>query len=323
LSQVPRWDDPVVTQRRPDVPAPVDRFVQTLLGASSTFEYLIARQQRLVIQLDGCWRCTRNRVVLLARPELTRLTLEVGPEADPLLFRITITADTTRGSLAAVWHHVPREQGIFGATLEGDNPHYDYAEWATGDFRALGALLLVLSDGNEALIDDRPAGPGPVEPDHSLRVGASFFCSFPTAPTARGALVPTTSKPVRAAAFQQARASGDAPVPANADGGIMTSGSSLFRATPGAPPAGGGAAQVLNPAEAGAPLTRLGTNGGWINQAEQRTLRFDWDNWVHFETDEARAPNIGTLAMPGDMSLELWCKPLRSRREDQSPTSAC
>ena len=65
-----------------------------------------------------------------------------------------------------------------------------------------------------------------------------------------------------------------------------------------------------------APLSLQGFNGGWLNQPEQRTLRYTPSNWVGFEVDETKAPNISALTIAGDMSLELWCRPERAAEDE-------
>jgi hypothetical protein len=317
--KVTRWNGFDYLQHWQGVPAAAEGFVQTLNGLSPAYDYQApegANTNAYSLSASSGLPAS-NKLVLLTHPELSKLLkLSVAAEDDPLLCTVNLSAATAQGTLSATWARVPRLQEDLAATLEGGRAGYDYAKYASGDHAALGKLLLVTTDGNQALVDDVVLGGiGKVEPDRSLRLGASLFCCFVTAPVASAQTVPTTPKPVPASAFQQAWFEGDAARGQGAERETLTQGSTLFGVEPGAGPAGGSVAQLQN---GDAALTRLGTNGGWINQAAQRTLAFDC-NWVGFATDQAAAPGIGALAMPGDMSLELWCKPERSRRNPLSP----
>jgi hypothetical protein len=106
------------------------------------------------------------------------------------------------------------------------------------------------------------------------------------------------------------------------NGSTIAAGSTLFRAIPFNLPAQGAVGVVADTSastEGIAPLSLQGFDGGWLNQPQQRTLRYTPDNWVGFEADETKVPNIGMLTIPGDMSFELWCRPQRAAEDDLQP----
>ena len=308
--RAPRWADAEIVQTWPGVPLAIDRFVETLRGQSPTFAYAGGTSNVRASSLPASSELVAaNRIVIFFAPTVTKIArLSVTDGSTPATCTVTIGIErTTGGALSAAWADVPRAQQAFAATLQGENRTYDYRR-ATGDSKVVSSLLVVTTDGAEATVEDtEPDRPSDAGMD--LRLSASLLALVVTAPTLPSETVPMTAAPVLAARLQSATVHDgtDAVAPKPIDGG-----STLFRAIPASVPNSGAAGLVADTAACPggrAPLTLQGFEGGWVPQAPRRTLDFHWSNWVQFETSEAKAPNISALAIQGDSSVELWCRP--------------
>lgn len=312
----PRWAGATVTATWPNVPLTVDAFIGTLGGLASGYNYrqagaLDVATYSLAARSD---LVAANRVVLFVRPGTGDLqSMRIAAASDPLRCDVAITL----GAMQATWRDVPRAQVVFAQVLEGtaDAKTYDYATLAKGDYKAIGDALIVTSDGSDAAVQDAVLDHmSAVAPDDDLRVSASLFAVFATAACDARAPVPASGTAVAAATFQSARDSRFSDA--------ISTGSSLVRAVPASLPSQGAVGLVADTtalADSIAPLTLQGFNGGWLNQPGQRTLGYDWNDWVAFEIDETKAPNIGALTIAGDMSLELWCRPERASEDMLAP----
>lgn len=315
----PHWPATQVNVVWPTVPLDVGAFIDTLDGGASRYAYdkggaIDAAAYSLAASsgLVGA-----NRVVVFVKPGSEVLKrISITTNADSLLCDVAIEL----GTLTAKWRDVPRDQVAFADVIEGvaTARQYDYRGLASGDYANIGAALVLFTDGAEALLQNvELGGKAPPTPETDLRISAGLLSVFSTAPNDTAATVPVTAQPVAAGCYQSALQTGSAtgsgqPRAVSAtDPVVLTNGSQLFRAIPMSVPVQGGAGMVDDTAAA-APLTLQGFSGGWLNQPQQRTLDYQWDNWVGFETDEAKAPNIGALTITGDMSLELWCRPERA-----------
>lgn len=317
----PRWEGVGYRETWKGVPAAARAFIDTLSGVSSSYRYsdptsnVASYTINAVSSLVGT-----NPVILFVHPDMTSVQkLDVADGSSPTTTTVTIECTVRGATLSAMWRDVPRKQDDFARTLERANERYDYAKLASGDYEAIGRALIVTTNGAAAQVanvDRAPDDQGNVPPDASLLVGASLFSLFPTATFASGARVAPTSSPVPAAAFQKASYVQDGAETA------LTTGSTLVRSVPETTPTQGGAAMVQDTAAltgGTADIVQLGVNGGWLNEPVQRTLTFEPRNWVDFSTDVAKAPSIDALTIPGDMTLEMWCKPLRSNRDEFAP----
>ncbi|MGH8076672.1 MAG: LamG-like jellyroll fold domain-containing protein, partial [Lysobacter sp.] len=311
----PRWPGAKVTARWPALPRRVGGFLDTLNGLASGYDYRAAGAIDTVSYSLSARSdlVAANRVVLFIKPGTDPLQrIAVSPvQDDALLCDVEIQA----GPLSAQWRNVPRAQVAFATVLEGtaDKKQYDYAKFASGDYAAIGASLIVITDGSDASVQDVSlGGQTPVPADDDLRISASLIAAFATAAYAAETLAPLSAG-TAASCFQSAIDNSKR---------VIAAGSSLFRAIPFDVPTQGSVGVVADTGKLTdgiAPLSLQGFNGGWLNQPEQRTLGYTPSNWVGFEVDETKAPGIGALTIAGDMSLELWCRPERAAADELQP----
>lgn len=304
-----RWNKQALQVRWPALPHRIDRFLETLAGLSPRYDYRSGSSDITsysLVAVNG--PASASRVVLLVAPDagvLQKLSI-TAVEEDDLLCDVALNL----GSQSATWTRVPRAQDRFAAVLEGraqkvpgkDTYVYDYAALASGDYEAIGAALILVTDGSDAQLQDASLGdktPPPVDDD--LRASAALLAALATEAYPAASTVPTTTGSVAASTFQEASAGKDDPP--------LLTGSSLFRAIPFSLPQQGSVGCVV---DGDAALSLQGFNGGWLNAPTQRTLGYTPDSWVQFEIDAAKAPNIDALTIEGDMSLELWCRPERA-----------
>jgi hypothetical protein len=313
----PRFAGVTATATWTGVPTRIGALLDTLRGTSTTYGYHApgSFDLRSYSLTASSGLVAANRVVVFTHPSVTAVaTLAITPCADPLRASITMSlTDRVQGALTATWAEVPRAQTVFGAVLEGiaTPAQYDYAAHATGDWAKIGSLLVIGTDGSSAALQDTPAAPpSPLPPDDDLRVAGALVAVFTTAACGDAEVIGSTAGVVAATTFQHATATVDGQAAA------IAVGSSIVRALPATVPSSGAVGLVAN--STGAPLTLQGYNGGWQNQPDNRTLGFAWDGWVAFETDEAKAPSIDAITIPGDLTLELWCRPTRSREDFDS-----
>jgi hypothetical protein len=255
-----------------------------------------------------------NRVILWTQPDprVSIVKLDVTDGSTPDLCDVTIALVSDGNRLNATWHEVPRQQVTFSRTLEHDeNSGYNYEAHATGDYKAIGELLIITTDGMNAAVRNRTGDQ--VDPDGDLLAGASIFKAFATAPVAPSEKVTSPVGPVAATRFQEAYYEDLINHRI-----YLKNGSQLFAAMPGSLP-NQGAVGIVQDTVGTASLVQQGVNGGWIESPAPRTLAFSGTNRVSFSIEEDNAPNIGKLTIAGDMSLELWCKPQRVRSGSTSP----
>lgn len=313
----PRWgQNAVLSQTWPNVPTRVTELIATLEGLSTRYpyrnaSYCNAKSYSLTAISD---LSIANRVILWTHPSVSQVTrLEVADGAQPNLCTVHLSLTSDEKALTATWQNVPRQQSTFARTLENDNPDYDYARFATGEFAAIGALLIATTNGMNASVRNRQDTP---QPDDDMLAGASIFAAFPTATVGAAERITDPVDTVAASAFQSAFYEQDGHRVA------LTNGSALFAATADTVPHQGavGMVQDTNTGSDGrAALVRQGAYGGWLNNPPQRCLEFSSTNRVSMSVDESRAPNIGQLTIAGDMSLELWCRPHRTRSASSFP----
>lgn len=304
-----RWNKQALQVNWPALPQRIDRFLDALAGLSTRYDYRSGSSNIASYSLAAVnGPASASRVVLLVAPDAGTLQkLSITPvDDDDLLCDVALTL----GARSATWKRVPRAQDLFAAVLEGrakkvpdkDTYVYDYAQLASGDYEAIGAALILVTDGSDAQLQDASLGdrtPPPV--DNDLRASAALLSAFSTEAYPAASEVPTTTGSVAASTFQSASTGKDTPP--------LLTGSSLFRAIPFSLPHQGSVGRVD---DGDAALSLQGFNGGWLNAPTQRTLGYTPDSWVQFESDAAKAPNIDALTIEGDMSLELWCRPERA-----------
>ena len=147
--------------------------------------------------------------------------IAVSPvQDDALLCDVQIQA----GALSAQWRDVPRAQVALAKVLEGtaDKKQYDYANLASGDYAAIGASLIVMTDGSDASVQDVSLGEQtPVPADDDLRISASLIAAFATAAYAAETLAPLIAG-TAASCFQSAIDNSNR---------VVAAGSSRFRST--------------------------------------------------------------------------------------------
>ncbi|MEB4631492.1 LamG domain-containing protein [Burkholderia contaminans] len=307
----PRWGtETTLTQLWPTVPTLVTDLIATLEGVSTHYPYgnpgyCNAKSYSLTAVSD---LSMTNRVILWTHPsvsEVTRLEVEDGPQPDLCVVNMSLISDGQ--SLGATWQSVPRQQLTFARTLEKDNPSYDYASLATGDFAAIGALLIATTNGMSATVRNLVDTP---KADVDMLAGASLFGAFPTAAVGSTERITAPIGPVLASSFQSAY------YEQNGERVALVYGSEMFALTPDTVPHQGavGLVQDTSSFSGGvASLVRQGAHGGWLDNPPQRCLDFASTNRVSMSVDENKAPGISQLTIQGDMSLELWCRPHRTK----------
>src|SRR5262249_50141425 len=245
-----------------------------------------------------------NRLLVWTNPNVTAFDLTVADGGRPQLCNATITLMSGGNQHTATWRDVPRQQDVFARTLEHNNSDYNYQRNASGGYVLVGNLLTITTNGMAATVSN-----GRVNAAANMLAGASVFGAFATAPVAASEQITAPVAPLAASSFQRAYYDD-----AQSKRIFLTNGSQLFTSLPGSVPNQGGVGFVkdtINQPGGAADLVQQGVNGGWIDNPAQRCLGFGATNYVGFSTDPSRAPNIDELTIPGDMSLELWCRPQR------------
>jgi hypothetical protein len=311
----PRWSGVTLTQTWRALPAQMPDLMATLDGTSTTYGYHVANPSNVrcySIGADG-GVMDADTVLFFTHPDvgsLDRLVVRDGSEA--LRCDVDLTMTISGVQHTATWTEVSRLQTSFATTIQGDDLSYDYAHLASGDYAAIGAALVLTTNGAAADVDN--VSLTAPTPEDDLRVYGTLFEAFTTAPVSNREALPTAS--VAAVSFQRATASVDGVVQPIAGPSL------LFRAMPATQPNQGSVGLVDNTAaltDGTARLLRQGLNGGWRNSPDARTLGFDWGGYVGFKTNAADAPNIAALTVQGDLTLELWCRPRRSTRDKFQP----
>jgi len=313
----PRWTDVLMTQTWQQVPTGVTEFLSTLEGLSTSYNYknrdycnIKSYSLAAISDLNSA-----NRVVVWTHPSVTKVDkLEVADGAQPNVCEVTIILATAEGTRTATYKNVPRQQGAFALTLENADqvPKYGYGQFASGDHEKIGALLIITTNGVNAAVSNQSAA----VPDGNMLAGASLFAAFPTAAVAASERLTSPVGPVAATAFQSAC------FEVEGKKNFLTNGSQLFPTMPGSVPNQGAVGFVQDTAglsDGKAYLVRQGVRGGWLDNPAQRCLEFSGANRVTMGIDEAAAPNIGQLTIPGDLTLELWCRPQRIASASTSP----
>ncbi|MGR3938295.1 LamG-like jellyroll fold domain-containing protein [Streptomyces sp. BRA346] len=310
---VPRWPGVSLEHVWREVPTHVQEALRVLRGASTTYAYAssTASNVRTYSITAGSGTTGANTVALFTRPTVESVEhIIVRDDINTDLCTVELSLTESGAAHTAIWTRVPRRQDLFAATIEGTNGDYDYAALASGDHRAVGDALIVITNGSPAAVDDitLTSESGRLPPDADLRVHGSLVEAIVTAPVSAADRLSAPGT-VEARAFQSAHAILDG------EEKPITGGSELLRTHLAALPDQGSVGLVGNTTgftDGTAVLVRQGINGGWRNRPDQRTLSFNWDGYVSFPTDEASAPNISALTLQGDLSLELWCRPQRS-----------
>lgn len=306
---VSRWGKSFV-QQWPNLPTKVGPLLDVLAGRSNSYDYEGESFSLKSYSLSASSSLpSGNRVVTFVDPtidSISKFTVEddvvtEGQTPDPLLCFVRMEVFVSGVAKKATWAKVPRSQVVFASVLEGESLDYNYASHAAEDWEVIGDLLLILTDGMDASVVNRSATP---VPDNGMLVGAGLFNAFVTSPLQDSDKMGEGN--ATAGQFQKALL---------ADGGLekpLLAGSTMFRAYAASKPNSGGAAAVSNTTsltDGVASLIQQGANGGWIEEADRRTLGYNYDNWVSFAVKEEDAPNIGRLTIPGDLTLEMWCNP--------------
>ena len=319
---VARWSNPEhnaeIEITWPQVPDAIDRFVETLRGQSPTYTYAGGMSNVLTYSLSAFSELVAaNRVVLFFERRVTKIAqVSVTDGSTTETCTVTLALEQSGMALSAKWTDVPRAQQTFAATIQGENHDYDYMQHATGDSKTVMSLLVATTDGGAATVENTPqeGADEEVAAEADLRVSASLVALVVTAPTQTSEKVQITPERVLAGRLQSATfRDGPAAVPRPIAGG-----STLFRAMPASVPDSGAAGLVADTATCPggrAMLTLQGFEGGWVPQPVPRTLDFNWFNWVRIFDKDHPAADIAALAIQGDMSLELWCRPTGANPE--------
>src|SRR5271165_5055015 len=204
--ETPRWAKTKMTQVWKRVSANVQKLLAILDGLDTDYQYkdpayCNVNSYSLVAISD---LTSSNRVILWTNPSVSELVkLDVTDGSQPHLCSVTIVLVSDGKQLSATWHDVARQQAAFSRTLEYDyRDHYDYEAHATGDYKPIGALLIITTNGMNAAVSNRAGAK--VDPDGDMLAGASIFGAFATAPVAPSEKVTSPAGPVLATRFQAA-----------------------------------------------------------------------------------------------------------------------
>jgi len=282
----PKWHTATtIRQTWRDVPVAAGEFLTVLAGTAAGYDYRDTGSCDAHVygltSYDGS--NTGHSVLVIARPGVTDLSVEITAGSKPDLCHLTITLRAD-GPHVFDLPDIPREQNAFAAAVDGSDA---------------SACLLLVTDHLTAEMRDGTAAP---PPRRDLRAWATVLAAFPEAPLADGAAM-TGQPPVTAARFQRSTLTVDGREK------TLDGASTLVRCTAAAHPSNGGTALTDDTAErtgGTADLVTAAVDGGWIRVSPHKALAFDGANAV--AVDQAAA-TADVLAIPGDMTAEAWCRP--------------
>lgn len=295
---VPQWDGHVIAQRWSDVPVFAGPLLTVLSGTSPDYDYTKTDSADAQVHGLNAYDAAQaaHDLLVLARPGVRGLTLGVGQGTRAELCTVFIKFER-EGEHRFELTDVPREQNGFAAAV---NAH------------AVGADLLLVPDGLTAAVRDREAA---ALPPRNLHAWSSLTALFPEETLAADAVV-LAQGPVEAAVRQHSTLTVDGTeFP-------LEGPSTLMRALAASEPTNGGVALVGDTASytgGTANLVVAAVDGGWLRVSPHKALSFDGTNAVLW--DQA-APTADVLAIPGDLTVETWCRPAPITSESARPRLA-
>ena len=180
----------------------IGELMSVLDGASTTYPYASDAPANVRSYSIGAESgvMDADTVILLTNPTVSQVDrIVVRDGSRPDLCSVDISLVDADQVLDATWTDVDRQQNVFAAILEGDDPGYDYRQFAQGQYAEVGAALVIVTDGNTAEVSNvrRVAETDGLPSDDDLRVFASLFEPLVTAPTSVADRLPATGLTMR------------------------------------------------------------------------------------------------------------------------------
>lgn len=273
-----------VTQTWPGLPSDVAALLAVLSGLSGKYDYSSVSLSALPAYTLAAEGGTLSFAFDPGRVGSAAIGIADATASGDSDAKLTISVTPAQGpTLNATWDQVPRLESRVAAILEGDDPGYDYAANAAGDYKEVSALLIAIDDDLDGTVANQTA----------VALNRPQFVSSQYRAFATGGSGAIASFSATATITQGATAS---PGP-----GDLSSGSQLFAALGDGGPTNGIPAIVQQ--VAAAPMVQAGTAGGWIAQEADYGLEFDGSGAVGVDVTQ---PAGDELAMPGDMAMEAW-----------------
>ncbi|WP_326647367.1 LamG domain-containing protein [Streptomyces sp. NBC_01750] len=296
---VPQWtDDATISQTWTGLPVFTRTLLPVLAGVSTDYDYKPTDSSDATVYgltaYDGADRS--HDVLVLARPGVEDLTIAVTAGTLPGLCDISIDLEAS-GPQHFELTDVARDQNAF-ADAVGDSP--------------VAACLLVVTDGMTASLRDRAPATLPLR---DLRAWSGILVALPEGTLAPDATV--VAQPAVPAAVRQRSA-----VTVDGKEEIIDGASTMFRCLATTLPTNGGIGLVSDTGgytDGTANLVTAAINGGWIRVSPDKALGFDGTKSVVW--DQA-APTADVLAVPGDLTVEAWCRPGLIAADDANPRLA-
>ncbi|WP_186526322.1 LamG-like jellyroll fold domain-containing protein [Leekyejoonella antrihumi] len=279
---VPQWTGaPTVTQSWPEVSVFAATFLQQLGGIAPGYDYSDTTSASASVHgLATVDAANTTHDLLLLTPAGVadlKVAIEAGSRSDRCTIQLSLDAN---GPKTVELRDISRDQVAVAAAINAST---------------LSLYVLAVTDGLSAAALDQPAATPPVR---DLRAWAFLIAAFAEERLAPNARV-TQQDPVPAAILQSAQlASGGKTT-------TLSAGSTLVRALAASEPSNGGVALVDN-TTGPATLSTAAINGGWVRVSPHKAIAVNGANGVVWDM---AAPTSETLALPGDITVEAWCKP--------------
>lgn len=274
-----------VTQTWSALPLYARDVLTVLAGTQSGYDYSSTTSANVrVYSLWASGGGGRYVALLFARSDVSTLNVEIKPGSSGDRCTVTIDLVASNAPVHQVFSDVPRDQVKFAELLQAS---------------ALAPFLLMITNDLPAPLQNRAMGTPELA---NLLAWAKVLFAFPDAPLPAGAKM-VAAGPVSAAISQRA---------SYVDGGTthtLDSGSTLFRVSAEDTPTNGGLGWVDDTAmftHGDANLVTAAVNGGWLTESPHKAIQVDGQNSVAVDP---HAPTADVLALAGDVSLELWCRP--------------
>jgi large repetitive protein len=274
-----------ITQRWPGLPVLTAGLLPVLSGTSGSYDYARTDSaDATVYGLNGYDSSnTTHDVLMLARSGVTDLMVGISAGTRAELCNLTITLDAG-GQQQLELIDIPRDQNAVAEQINAST---------------LAPCLLVITDGLTAALRDLPSGMPALR---DMRAWSTILVSFPEQPLAADATV-LAQPPVPAGILQHSTVTVD---------GVqrtLTGASTMFRCLATSQPSNGGVplvADTTGNTGGSANLITAAVNGGWIRVSPHKAIETNGKNAVVW--DQA-GPTADVLAIPGDVTVETWCRP--------------
>ncbi|MBB5866794.1 hypothetical protein F4553_000173 [Allocatelliglobosispora scoriae] len=295
---VPGWGDAhPVKQEWTALPVRATALLAVLAGTSATYDYSdlasASSTVRALVASDAYG--APHDLLILARPDVTDMTIGIAQGTSPDLCDVSITAGPGNEALL---RDVPRNQNGFADAVNAS---------------AIAAYLVLIADGATALLSDVAAST-PAEQD--MRAWAAITVGFPDRPLGTDATM-IAREPVPAAVRQ-----GSTLTTADGRTRVVEGASTMFRCSPANRPTNGGTAMVDDTTaytDGSANLVIAAVNGGWVRQSPDKAITLDGGSAVGWDQSARSAQR---LAVRGDLTVETWCSPGGAGSVDAIPRLA-